>query len=113
MAHFMVRHAAPLCRAQHSALLLKPSHDPLDRRTEVIESYVPTVATGSDNRSLVHEVGDVGAGKPRGKPRNCIEIDVRCELHLANVPGFSGSGLTRLAELSRREAAQDFDDLLI
>ena len=61
------------------------SDDALDRLVEVAQRNGLRLAAGSEQRSLVGQVGEIGAGEARRERRDLVRIDVGREAQLAGV----------------------------
>ena len=84
VARFVIRDRLALAHA-HDALLFEPGDEPIDRVVEVAHLDRFFVLARGEQRSLVDEIGEIGAGEPRRSLRDDPEVDVRRHLHLARV----------------------------
>ena len=80
----MVGDDLPLLRA-HDPLLLEAGDQPIDRRLEVPAVDGRLVVARREQRRLVDQVGEIGAGKAGGARRDDLEVDVRGDLHALDV----------------------------
>ncbi len=70
---------------KHPALLFEPGHDALDRLGEVGHGHRVRAAARGDERRLVDQVGDVGAGEAGRDAAHPVEIDAGRGLDLLEV----------------------------
>ena len=70
---------------EHTAALLQPGHHLVDRIAEVALSDLLAACTHRQQRRLVDEVGQVGAGEAGGGARHLQQVDLRVQLHLGAV----------------------------
>ena len=82
------------------AALLKPADDPLERRLEVRLRDVVAVVTRGEDRCLVRDVGQVGAGQPGGLARDEVKVDVGRE---GLAPRVNSQDLLAAGEIRRRD----------
>ena len=80
----MVGDDLALLRAHH-ALLLEAGDQPIDRRLEVLHADRRLVVARREQRRLVHQVGEVGAGEAGGPRGDDLQVDVRRDLHALDV----------------------------
>lgn len=76
VAGLVVRHRAPLLGAHHLIAFLQPGDHAVRRRLEVLERHRVFVGARGDERGLVDDVGNVGAGeagRQRGEARR-VEV---------------------------------------
>ena len=84
VARLVVGDDLPLLLVDH-ALLLEPGDQPVDRLVEVAHVDGVLVAPGREERRLVHEVREIGAGEAGGARRDLREVDVRRQLDVLDV----------------------------
>ena len=80
----MVGDDLALLRAHH-ALLLEARDQPIDRRLEVLHVDRGLVVARREQRRLVDEVREIGAGEPGRARRDDLQVDVRRHLHALGV----------------------------
>ena len=76
---------APLLVRHDHALALGAHHDLVLGEFELRHGHNPLVLAGGKERRLVHQVGEVGAGKAGGAPRDDGGVHIRAHRHLAHV----------------------------
>ena len=76
VAHLVMRDDLALVRVEQAVLLFEAGDDALDRRGEVVERHRLGAAPRRQQRRLVDEVGEIGAGEARGQRGDCLEIDI-------------------------------------
>ncbi len=81
---FVVGGAAAILGA-HQHLPLGAEHDPLECVGEIGAEHLVVAAPGGEQRSLVHEVREIGADHPGGRRGDAAEIDVGTDRHQARV----------------------------
>ena len=74
VAELVVRDDAPLPLVEDAVLLLQPGDDALDGVGEVLQRHVLAAAARGEQRRLVDEVGEVGAGEARGEGGHLRQI---------------------------------------
>ncbi len=67
MTELVVGHDFALARVEESTLFFEPGNDPFDRLSEVHHLHPRRLASGGDQRRLVHQIGQIGAAKPGGE----------------------------------------------
>ena len=76
VARLVVGDDPPLLVAHH-ALLLEAGDDAVDRLVEVLQLDGGLVAARGEQRRLVHQIREIGAGKSRRARRDRPSVDVR------------------------------------
>ena len=84
MAALVVREDAPLLLGQH-LLLLEPGDDALECGVEVDLREERIVAAAGEDRGLVADVGELGAGEAARLARDLRQVDVGRERLAARV----------------------------
>jgi hypothetical protein len=85
VAHLMVGDGLALVLVQHAVLLFQAGDDAFHRAAEVVERDGIGTAAGGQQRRLVDQVGDVGAGKAGGQRRHLLQIDLGSEFDLLHM----------------------------
>jgi hypothetical protein len=75
----VVRDDLPLLVAHH-ALLLEPGDDPIDRVVEIFHLDGGLVLARGEERRLVDEVGQIGAGEAGRALRDDLDVDAVADL---------------------------------
>ena len=63
-------------RVEQTALALRSGHDPLYGGGEIGHGDLVGATAGGDDRRLVHQIGEIGAGEPGRDCRHLVEIDI-------------------------------------
>ena len=79
MPALVVRDHALLALGDQAALAFGPGHHAVDRLLELGQADQLEVVPGGEERGLVHEVGEIGAGERGRAPRDDVEVDAGCE----------------------------------
>ena len=80
----MIGDDPPLLVAHHP-LLLEAGDQPIDRRLEIEAVHFRLVVARGEQRGLVDQVREIGAGEPGGPLRDHLEVDVGTDLHALDV----------------------------
>ena len=74
--HLVIGDGAPLLLVQQAVLLLQPGDDALDAFVEVLQCHLGGAAARGEQRRLVHQVGELGAGEAGRERGDLLRIDV-------------------------------------
>src|SRR6516164_2433102 len=86
----MIGGSPPLLFAEHPALLLDPSNNPLDGCGEVVKRHLFGIAPGRSNGSLVNQVCKIGASKACRQAGDLVQVDILASLDLLDVNAEDG-----------------------
>ena len=85
--HLVMRDDAAFLRVEDALALLQPGDDALHRAGEIVHGDVVGAPARGDQRRLVDEVGEIGAGEAGGQRGDLLGIDVGCQrVALADAP---------------------------